>query len=925
MASMKRCVCLVATLLFSSMVARQKDEYYTPEIEIIHKDESVITEHMDKKRGAEQPFVAQKVLDNGLTILVRRVTTIPKVSVHIWYNVGSKDEKDGEKGIAHLIEHMIFKGTLMLSESDIDQIVHKLSGHSNAFTSYDYTGYYFDMPVHHWKKVLPIIADCMTGALFKDEHLNSEMKAVVQELKMMHDQHTRALMLDVMSLMFAGHPYHYPVIGYKQDLFSVRGKDLLAFYKKHYLPNNAVLIVTGDVQPDEVFALAQEYFGSIPAHKGYKKETFSLTEDVASRGVTLYRDVQLPRVITSFRVPGARSKVDHVLDVIALALTNAKSSRLYKKLVDELQLVTSLYAFNWGLFDHGFFIFSFEPKKVEDIDKIEAIIFDEIQDIVAHGLTEAELSRSLKKVQMMYYSKLEDIQEQAMDIGLQFLATGDPEYAFTYLNVEPEQVNKDVRQLLQDYFRKTVAHRGVILPLPEDEKAQWQKLQTASDELDNKILSARVRTTPVESPKYASTVNIEEPHGFDFPKPTRDTLSNGIKVLSYHNGNTPKINLILSFKAKGYYDSQEQQGLYNFMMNMLTEGTKNYTAAQLADALESRGMSFSASPGIISMSMLRDDLEIGLDLLQEILTHPLFDKREMEKVREQLLAEIKEFWDNPMSFSRQLVSQQIYAGHPYSKDVLGTADTIRKIKQKDLKEIFKKYISPDGARIAIVGDIAQYDIKKVLEAHLGSWVGQPVEDIEFPALKPHETAPIEYFINRDQVVLCLAGLSVDRLHEDYDKLQLFDQIFSVGMSSRLFALREQSGLFYAIAGSSIAGASEQPGMVIVKTIVSLDRLTEAEEKIKKTIYETADSITQEEFAQARRVVLNSMVDNFQTNSSIATTFLFLERFHLPFDYFDKRADALAHIDLASVQAAAHKVLDNKVLVTFRIGRVGSGS
>ncbi len=922
MVHVKRCMIIVAIFLCGNMMARQKTES-THDIDIKQKDKVVMTQQIDKKIEPQQ-FVAKKVLDNGMTVLVRSVTTIPKVSVHIWYNVGSKDERDGEKGIAHLIEHMIFKGTSNLSESDIDYIVNrKLSGRCNAFTSFDYTGYYFDMPVHHWKKVLPIMADCMTGALFKDEHLNSEMKTVIQELKMMHDQHTRSLLLDIMGLMFVGHPYHYPVIGYKQDLWTVRGKDLLEFYKKHYLPNNAVLIVTGDIQPEEVFELAQQYFGSIPANKEYKKEKFTSPEDVASRGVTLYRDVQLPRVMTTFKVPGARQKVDHLLDVIALALTNAKSSRLYKKLVDELQLVTSIYSFNWGMFEHGLFIFSFEPKRVEDIDKIEAIIFDEIKDIVAHGLTQEELSRSLKKVQMMYYSKLEDIQEQAIDIGKQFLATGDAEYAFTYLNIQPEQIKKDIQKLLGDYFRSTVVHRGVILPLPQDEKAQWAKLQTASDELDNKILSDRVRTTTVEIPKHANTVTIEEPREFNFPKPETCTLSNGIRVFSYHNANTPKINVVLSLKARAYYDSVDQQGLYNFVMNMLTEGTENYTAAQLSDALESRGMSFSAVPGLISMSMLREDFEIGLELLEEILSRPNFDKHEMEKVREQILAEIKEFWDNPMLFSRQLVSQQIYAGHPYSKDILGTVESVQGIKQKDLKAFFKKYISSDGARISIVGDIAGYNLKEVLESKLAVWSGPHVEDVKFPALQQQKTEIIEYFINRDQVVLCFAGLSIDRLHEDYDKLQLFDQIFGSGSSSRLHALREQSGLFYTIGGSLAAGATEQPGMIIVKTLVSLDRLAEAEEVIKKTITATAASITEQEFAEARRAILNSLVDNFETNINIATSFLFLDRFNLPLNYFDKRAESLATISLSAVQAAAKKLLDTNKLVTFRIGRVGN--
>ena len=216
-------------------------------------------------------YVSKKVLDNGLTVLVHESHIIPKVSFQMWYNVGSKDELLSEKGIAHLIEHMIFKGTDILSESDINVLVHKLSGSCNAFTSYDYTGYLFNFPSHNWKEALPVVVDCMTNCTFKEDMLSSEMKAVIQELKMYKDQYDRSLLSEMIGMIFADHPYHYPIIGYKQDLWSVSGKDLHAFYKKHYQPNNATFIVVGDVDTQEVFDLAERYFGVIENHSDHQK------------------------------------------------------------------------------------------------------------------------------------------------------------------------------------------------------------------------------------------------------------------------------------------------------------------------------------------------------------------------------------------------------------------------------------------------------------------------------------------------------------------------------------------------------------------------------------------------------------------------------------------------------------------------------
>jgi len=873
----------------------------------------------------QQKNVYKKTLDNGLTVLVRVLKTIPKVSVQIWYNVGSKDEASGEKGIAHLIEHMIFKGTEKLSESDINIATHKLSGRCNAFTSYDFTGYLFDMPTHNWQKVLPIIADCMQNASFKDEHLNSEMKAVVQELKMINDQHTKNLIWKLLTLIFAGHPYQYPIIGYKKDLWSVRGDDLRMFYKKHYLPNNATLVIAGDVNPEEAFALAQKYFGFIKPNKDYKREPFMFERDIAGKAVNLYRDVQLPTMIVSFVTPGSEQKVDFLTEVLALALANGKSSRLHKKLVDELQLVTSIAAFSWNLFEHGIFLIKYEPKDPADAQKIESIIMQEIQDIQKNGLTKDELERCMKNAQMEYYSKLEDIGQQAYDIGKSFLATGDEEYAFTYMDVSEQQVQDGIKNLLKNFFRKTVMHKGAVLPLPEEEKAQWEVLQKESDELDTKIMSNRVRTTQVEGPKYSNSVKIEEPGVFAYPKPEVFTLSNGIKVLTSQNSNTPKIDLVVSLKAKGYFDSEEKPGLYNFMTKMLSEGTKNYSAAELADELESRGMSFSVSPGTITLSMLSKDFEKGLELLEEILSRPTFDKKEMKKVREQIYAEIKEFWDHPLHFSGQLIREKVYEGHPYSKNGLGTRKSVESITQKDLKKLHEQFISPDGARLAIVGDFSKPELKKTLEKHLGKWSGPKVQDIEFPKLKPIKKEIQDYPINRDQVVLSFAGLSVDRMHEDYDKFWLLDQIFGGGalgsMSSRLFQLRENSGLFYGIAGSLKSGANEQPGMVVVRTLVSLDRLDEAQKAIAQTIDKSLDQIGKEEFAQARLAIANSLVDNFESNIKTAMSFLFLDKYNLPFDYFDKRAQALSKVTIDDAKTAVKRVLDSDKMVVLRVGRV----
>lgn len=908
-------------LIISSSLHAQNDE-------MVHQeDETSLDGNNQMNQQESHPEVFKQVLANGMTVLVRVVKTIPQVIVEILYRVGSKNEKDGERGRAHLIEHMIFKGTKKLSESDIDSITHKLSGSTNAFTSYDITGYHFLFPKQHYKYAFELMADFMENTGFKDDHLASEMKAVIQELKMVKDEYQRALMFDMISLIFDDHPYHHPIVGYKQDLWSATGKELRDFYKKHYHPANATLVVAGDVDPQEVFEYAKTYFGDIKPVQAYQQEQFYHEHDIRGKELTIHRDIQQSFVVLCYEVPGLINRVDSALDLLAWILGQGRGSRLYKRLVNKEKLVTSVEVDYMPLFDSSVLFIGFEPKSIDDVPEITTIIQEEIDDVAKGNISKEELERAIKKARMQFYGLLESNQGQAGEIGRYYLATGDHEYVYKYLQESPAELKEKVIDLAKNYLRASVRYKGQVLPIEPSEQDFWKKVQEESDALDSKILANHPRITPIEKPKYAPKIHPAHAAQFNYPKPQTFTLANGLKVLYYQNPNTPKIDISLDLKAKSYYDPEDKQGLLLFLGKMLMEGTKYHTANQLAEELENRGMSLSIGAGGASMGMLSTDFKKGLSILDEVLRYPTFPQEQIEKVRAQLLAELKSYWDEPIAFASQLVSQELYKNHPYCKNPLGTKESIESITQEDLKEAWKKFISPHGATIAIVGDLQGYNVEHVTKDTLGSWQGPEVKTIEFPALPPISCKEILYPINRDQVVLVFAGLSIDRKNPDYDKLQIFDQIFGGGMlgsmHSKLFQLRVQSGLFYSIAGSTISGADEQPGKVVVKTMVSVDRLAEAEQKIKETIDKAIHTVTPEEFDEAKRAIVNALISNFESNRSIANAFIWLNRYKFPANYFDERGKQLEKVSLDDMKKAVEKVLASNKVLTFKIGRVGT--
>jgi zinc protease len=877
-------------------------------------------------QGERKSFVTKYVLDNGLTVLVRPVKTMQKVAVQLWYGVGAKHEQEKEKGIAHLIEHMLFKGTEKLSETDIDLITQKFSGHFNAFTSYDTTCMVVDLPVAHWRVALPIMADCMGNCTFKQELLNSELKVVVQELKLYRDSFLRTLCGELISAIYPDHPYHYPIIGYKQDLWNADVSMLKSFYKKHYVPNNAVLVVVGNVDPQEVVALAHEQFGALPVDPGYKQPELYINKDLKAQAVTIYRDVQRPQVLLAFSVPGAREmaerKLDYSFSLLDKILANGKTSRLHKKLIDELQLVDHLQGIDYGFMDAGLYFIYIEPRELEQVDKIIKIVHAELKNIAQKGCTSQELECASKLYQSSFYQMLESNSSQASSIGWAYNVTGDENYIYTVADENLERVNATIKEFAAAYLRPTVMHKGFVLPLPEEEKEQWQLLQERSDEEDARILAGRVRESAPEPGKYVHTLSVDQAQGKEYPKPQILTLSNGVRVLYYQASHVPLVEFMLKLKADSDYEPADMPGLFSCLEYMLREGgTRNRSALDLAQEFDKLGVQFG-SVGIegCSATITSKNLPEALALIYEAVTQPAFDKDALPKVKAWMQADYKEFWDDEHSVLEMLQDQKIFKDHPQGRNHVADPEAIKKITLDRIRETYERFISPDGATIILVGDLEKYPhLKDMLEATFGSWKGPKIPELEYPEVKHERPHEVKYHMNRDQVLVRLAGLSVNRYHPDFDALSLYDVL----LHSRLFRLREKSGAFYTIKGSVRNGSGKQPGVASISTVVSKDRLKEVIALIRDFIEHDIDSLTEQDLKAARNDILKSLDDRYSTNTTMADMFSFLNYYNFGFDYFDKRGQRLAQISIDDVKRAVKNVFNLRTMHLFLVGRVGS--
>lgn len=921
---------LTSSILAAIFLFMASNHYVQSNISFNRSHDDNCNNETDKQKPT--PPVIKHVLDNGFTVLIRPVDTRQKVAIQLIYGVGSKHEGSSERGIAHLIEHMLFKGTEKLSESDIWLITDKFSGYVNAVTSYDWTKMEFRLPISAWKIALPILADCMTNCTFKQELLNSELKAVVQELKMYRDDFPRTLFIEILSAMYPDHPYHFPVIGYKHDLWNSDAAKLKAFYKKHYVPNNAALVVVGKVNPEEVLTLAQNCFGQIPADPTYAQPEFYITKDLKTHTTTLYRDVEKPLLMLAYAIPGLKDRHDAIPSLISDVLYKGQTSRLYKKLI-EGQLANSVNVSTADLIDADIFYIQCEPREPELIDQITQIITDELETIAHHGCTDEELHRLTKKFEKNYYGFLESNKDQAESISTSFIETGDENHPYLYYeealkyHKNPHETNEKIKTYASKYLDPKLMHKGIVLPFPHKEVARWHVLQARAEDEDTRILSGKTRLSEIEPGKYVHTLSDEKKENTSFPKPHIMTLSNGITVLAYKTDHVPIIKFALRVKNSFYPYLLDNPMLHSCLSMMMNKsGTAKKSPDLLHKEFENAGISYkflnpydlSLNSYDLSADFVNKHLERAIELLGSLIMDPGFEEETLKKVKSELLSEYESSFDEEDKLSRELTHATVFVD-PYAGDA-NIPNSISKITISDIKNAYQDIFSPDEAHLIFVGNFPNYDyLHGLLQASFGTWGGiqkpQPA-CYGFTFSNPTYTS---HYINRDQVTVKIAGPSINRFDPDYPALQLYDQ----HLTSRLFTLREQTGAFYSISGSSRGqNACWCPRIASIATIVSLDRLEEVITLLKNFIRDDIESFDEEALNKARATLKENLNENYRDNKSMVNVFALLSTHGLPFDWFESLQTRINIITVDDVKRAVKRVF-NETMSTILVGRIGA--
>jgi len=865
-------------------------------------------------------------LDNGMTVLLCKQGTAPKVLVQIAYNVGSSIEQEGERGLAHLLEHMIFKGTKKLKEGDVDAIARKYGAEFNAFTSYDMTSYYFETDKNNWKHFVPVLADCMEHALFDDEHLSSEVKAVVQELRMYKDSDVHVMFEAAMARMFpANHPYHHPIIGYKEDLADISGARLKRFYDKYYHPSRAVLCIVGDIDLDEAEAEARASFEPIVSSADVAQPPFvQVPQQLGNNATVFFRDVQHEKLSFYWRIPGLDAQCEALVSALDHLLGGSLSSRLHRELIDNRKIASSVSIWADQLATAGIFMLFVDPKPGHT-DECRLVVEDVLRDVMEHGIDQTDLYKMVKHRQRQYLQQMYNLQGFTYHWIESFFATGKTFAAFERVNEFAHVTSAQIQKFVSDYLDPRVASTITILPLPHDKKEEWQREQKRSEEYFNYLLERHKRTAPLGSPEYVHTTPAPKPLDFSFPQPTRvaKQLENNVTVITYTQPIVPLISTVVAFKHAAYFARAKEGVAVDMMMAMLLEGGAGMTKQELVEGFELYGAQYGFSSRGVSITCSEASVKNVVAHAVAILRNPSFTQEAFKKLKDIYIHSFEQKKDSPRDMAVRALRRSVYGKHhPYGWSFDGMIAYLQELKLDDIKKLHERYVRPDFFLISSAGSLEPSQNEGMWEELTKGWKMGGYTPPVYPERAPLQGEHIHIPMLRDQAVLMLGRGSDIGLHDRENLLlDLLSTITFYSLGSRIYELRERTGLFYNAGGSWASDTHKEHGFDYLMAIINPDNVAFATEEIKKMVQNLQQNgVTEDEVAAARQIYLKDLIDHAASPRTIAACLANIENLDLGYDFYDKQLARVNSVTAQDLNDVAAQYVSIDRMTTIYAGR-----
>ena len=840
-------------------------------------------------------------LDNGLTVVVHEDRKVPMVAVNIWYHVGSKNEKPGKTGFAHLFEHLMFNGTENYNAEYFEPFEKIGATDQNGTTNSDRTNYFQNVPTNALDLALWMESERMGHILnVIDQDKLDEQRGVVQNEKRQGENQPYGQVWNAIgeAVFPKGHPYSWSVIGSMDDLNAATLDDVKEWFETYYGPTNAVLALAGDIDVETAKIKVQEYFGDIPGGPPLTKPKKWIAKRSEQTREVMEDNVPQTRIYKVWNVAEDGTNEAQALDLASSTLAGSKNSPLYQELVYKTGLASGVSAFYYGREIAGLFVIVATVASGQDPDEVEKVIDDTLEKYLQRGPD----NKLLKNIKTSSISSLTNGLQRIGGFG------GKSDILATYQTLYGDA--GAFREQLSIYLNTSAV----------DIKKAANKWLTSGDYVLSIVPAKKTSVVKSQVDRSKGIPYPTEKLSYSFPKIQSAVLDNGSKLVLAERNDLPLVNLEVVFNKGWAIESNEQQGLANFTMSMMDEGTKKYSSLDFAEAQERLGSGIGYGSSIdttyASLSSMKVNLEATLDLFKEGLLNPIFPQAELDKVKKRWLDSIDQQLNNPGSVANRKIRGLVYGeGHPYAKESSsGLKETVEQFTREDLIQMHSLLTNPSDSTFIVTGDISINEATELLNKKFNDWTSQAsdINPIDLFTVED-QSEPRVFLIDKPGAIqsYILAAQLLPPTNSDDDILiDYMNYAIAGSFTSRInMNLREDKSWSYGVRTST--GYSQGQRLMRMTAPVQTDKTAPAILEVLREYnqYVNDSPITADELSKIKNARTLRLPGQYETLGALLGGMEDIVKYNRDFDYLDTIADKRNAILLEDVRSASKKYLD----------------
>ncbi len=868
------------------------------------------------------------VMPNGLQVILHSDHSDPMISYAIMYHVGSSREVPGKTGFAHLFEHLLFGGSENVPTGTFDKIIEGVGGSNNGFTRRDITTYFEMFPKNALEKVLWLESDRMGFFInsVTQRSLAIQQNVVQNEKRQGEDNTPYGFTQYVVSknLYPASHPYNWEVIGEMEDIKSASLEDVQKFYEHFYGPNNATVVIAGDINTDSVKILINKYFGEIKSHGEVASRTAMPVS--LEKTIKLYHEdnfANVPEINMVWPVPEAYNKDAYALDFLAKILSDGKKTPLYNVLIKEKKLTSRVTARNSSDELTGEFKIKIRANEGKSLKEIEDAVFEAFTRFEKEGITEKDIERVKASSEKDFYKGVESVFGKAIQLAFYNTFRNDPGYIEKDIqNIKAVTIN-DVKMAYEKYIKGKPHIVTSFVPKGKSEMiAENSVPANVKEENINEASQVEIADAGVE--KIAKTISsidrTLEPPASKEPEVTvpviwKARLSNGIEVSGIQNKELPLVSINIVVDGGFSQDNITLPGVSNMVANLLPQGTKNRTPEELEEDIKLLGSTINVYAEMEELLMTASSLSRNFDktliLMKEILLEPRWDSIEFSLAQARIKNTIIQSEAQPYSIASNLFFKLAYGNvHIFGYNTLGTRESIDKIKMGDLKAYYDKSISPTITKIQIAGNVSKEQVIEALKPLETEWKSKEVILNSFPVPTNPEKSQI-FFVDipgSRQSVIFIGNLALSRQNPDFVQADFINYRLGGAFTSILNQiLREEKG--YTYVAFSYFGEQKMIAPFIALTSVRSDATFESVKIIKDEMEKYRNGISEDELQFIKNCKIRSNALRFETNDALLSMLSTMSKYGFKDDYIKQEQDVMKNMSIDD-----HRIITNKYIV-----------